>query len=92
MNISLSFDHPRLRLGAERLRAALEAVGLSAEIRIMDAIPAAGDVFIAVRGRSAAVASMEEKDLLLPSSFPKEYSGGEKRNMTKQTESRDFTH
>ena len=65
MKISLSFENPRLRLGAERLRASLEAVGLQAEIRVEDAAPVSGDVWIAVRGKSEAVAAMEEKELLL---------------------------
>ncbi len=65
MKISLSFENTRLRLGAERLRAALKDVGLYAEIQTDDAAPAPGDVFIAVRGKSQAVAVMEEKELLL---------------------------
>ena len=65
MKISLSFENPRLRLGAERLLAALKAVGAHAEIQVADAVPRPGDVLIAVRGESAAVAEMEEKELLL---------------------------
>ncbi len=65
MKISLSFEHPRLRLGAERLQAALKAVGLEAEIALADAAPLPGDALVAVRGKSAAVAAMESQDLLL---------------------------
>ncbi len=65
MKISLSFENPRLRLGAERLLSALQAVGLRAEIQTADIAPEPDGVLIAVRGKSQAVAEMEEKELLL---------------------------
>ena len=65
MQISLSFENPRLRFGADRLLSALKAVGTDAEIQVSDAAPLPGGVLIAVRGKSFAVAEMEEKELLL---------------------------
>ena len=65
MKIILSFENPRLRLGAERVAAALEAIGRAAEIQTGDAVPAPGEILAAVRGKSGAVAEMEEKELLL---------------------------
>lgn len=65
MKIRLSFENPRLRLGAERLRTALEAVGLCAIIQVADAAPGPREMLIAVRKKSEAVADMEEKELLL---------------------------
>ncbi len=65
MKISLSFENPRLRFGADRLLSALKAVGTDAEIQLSDAAPLPGSVLIAVRGKSFAVSEMEEKELLL---------------------------
>ena len=65
MNISIAFENPRLRLGAEKIVEALNEVGLAAGIRISDAAPAPGDVLVAVRGKSEAIRAMEEEERLL---------------------------
>ena len=65
MNICLSHENPRLRLGAQRLRDALAAAGLDAEICVRDAAPAPGDILIAARPRSGTVQAMEAAELLL---------------------------
>ncbi|MBR4235071.1 MAG: hypothetical protein IKR85_03305 [Clostridia bacterium] len=65
MKISLSFENPRLRHGAEKIRAALEGVGVSAQICVRDEMPAPGDIFVCVRGKSACLSDMEAADIFL---------------------------
>ena len=65
MNIFISFENPRLRLGAEKIADAMERVGQAARIAVADEAPRPGDVLVAARGKSDALAAMEADERLL---------------------------
>ena len=65
MNILLSFENPRLRLGADRLKAALETYGIVPVVTVRDDLPCENEILICVREKSPAAALMEKDEVLL---------------------------